>query len=203
MTSSGPRAGPGKSFSFLIRRAHLYLALFLSPWLLMYAASTCTMNHRVHIGHEEAPWQLVSESVYEGTFGDGASADHKAQQILLSLGRNGPHRVHGEGTLTIRRTELDREVKIVFQPEGKSLRIEERAFDTPAILEQLHRRRGYQHDYIVADLWAATVDLLVLGMLFLALSGLWMWWELRTTRRLGAIFLVGGLGLFVLLMGTI
>ena len=34
------------SFSLLIRRAHMYVALFLVPWLLMYALSTAAMNHR-------------------------------------------------------------------------------------------------------------------------------------------------------------
>ena len=32
--------------SLIIRRIHLYLALFLTPWMLMYAISTVVMNHR-------------------------------------------------------------------------------------------------------------------------------------------------------------
>ena len=56
---------------------------------------------------------------------------------------------------------------------------------------------------MLADVWAASVDLVVFGMLFLALSGLWMWWELEKTRRVGAVFLIGGVLLFVSLIGAI
>ena len=32
--------------SLIIRRTHMYLGLFLFPWMLMYALSTMVMNHR-------------------------------------------------------------------------------------------------------------------------------------------------------------
>jgi hypothetical protein len=32
--------------SKLLRRSHMYLALFLTPWMLVYALSTMGMNHR-------------------------------------------------------------------------------------------------------------------------------------------------------------
>ena len=32
--------------SKVVRRTHMYLALFLFPWMLMYALSTLVMNHR-------------------------------------------------------------------------------------------------------------------------------------------------------------
>jgi len=35
-------------------------------------------------------------------------------------------------------------------------------------------------------------------MLGLALSGLWMWWELKVTRAFGAVAFLGGVGLFAL-----
>ena len=31
-------------FSKILRRTHLYLALFLTPWVLMYAVSTLARN---------------------------------------------------------------------------------------------------------------------------------------------------------------
>jgi hypothetical protein len=33
-------------------------------------------------------------------------------------------------------------------------------------------------------------------MIFWAASGLWMWWEMKLTRRWGAIFGMAGLALF-------
>ena len=32
--------------SLVLRRTHMYAALFLTPWMLIYALSTMAMNHR-------------------------------------------------------------------------------------------------------------------------------------------------------------
>jgi len=37
-------------------------------------------------------------------------------------------------------------------------------------------------------------------MIFWALSGLWMWWEMKVTRGLGAAALLAGAGLFALFL---
>jgi hypothetical protein len=66
----------------------------------------------------------------------------------------------------------------------------------------MHRRRGYQHAAL-DDSWAFSVDLVIAAMIFWVLSGLWMWWELRATWRLGALFAAGGLALFALFLFTI
>jgi hypothetical protein len=40
-------------------------------------------------------------------------------------------------------------------------------------------------------------------MIFWVASGLWLWWELKVTRRWGAVSIGGGVGLFALLLFTI
>jgi hypothetical protein len=71
------------------------------------------------------------------------------------------------------------------------------------MLEEMHRRRGYDHDYGAADLWGLTVDVVIVALVFWVLSGLWMWWELKVTRRLGGLFLAGSVLLFALFLATI
>ena len=34
------------TISTIVRRTHMFLALFFFPWVLMYALSTLVMNHR-------------------------------------------------------------------------------------------------------------------------------------------------------------
>ena len=43
-----------------------------------------------------------------------------------------------------------------------------------------------------------TVDVAIGAMMFWVLSGLWMWWEMKVTRRLGLVALLGGASLFTL-----
>ena len=40
------------------------------------------------------------------------------------------------------------------------------------------------------------VDLSIFGTILWVFSGFWLWWELRVTRRWGALFTVAGLALF-------
>ena len=67
-----------------------------------------------------------------------------------------------------------------------------------AFLERFHRRRGYATGYRLDTVWAVSVDLVIIAMVFWVVSGLWMWWEMTATRRLGLSALLGGAGLFAL-----
>ena len=59
-------------FSKVVRRTHMYLALFLFPWMLMYALSTLAMNHRAIFAarYGQGPWhsRRSGELVYDGVF---------------------------------------------------------------------------------------------------------------------------------------
>ena len=72
-----------------------------------------------------------------------------------------------------------------------------------SFLERFHRRRGYDTGYSVDTVWAVSVDLFIAGMIFWALSGLWMWWEMKVTRRYGAVALLTGVLLFAVFVVTI
>jgi hypothetical protein len=55
--------------SKVLRRTHMYVALFLFPWVLMYAVSTLVMNHRAVFtardGERPIPYELERRLVYE------------------------------------------------------------------------------------------------------------------------------------------
>lgn len=186
--------------SKLIRRTHLYLALFLGPWILMYAVSTFVMNHRTWFrGTPPAPprWETVSESLHAGEFPPGADRGQMARQILASLEMDGAHQATlRDGVLTIQRMEAVRPVRITYRMADRGLKVERQVYENAAFLERMHRRRGFQHAYAQEDLWAFSVDFFIVTVVFWALSGLWLWWELRGTRRWGAAALGLGSALF-------
>ena len=72
-----------------------------------------------------------------------------------------------------------------------------------AFLERFHRRRGYATGYALDTVWAVSVDLFIVAMVFWVLSGLWMWWEMKVTRRFGLTSLVAGVGVFALYLLTL
>ena len=93
--------------------------------------------------------------------------------------------------------------RITYTPADGRLVIESQVFRTPAFLERMHRRRGYQSGYALDDTWAFSVDLVIVAMIFWVASGLWMWWEMKVTRRLGFAFAASGVAIFALFLSTI
>ena len=63
--------------SKLLRRIHMYLALFLTPWVLMYGLSTMAMNHHQSLRalYGGAPaFSMERELTYERSFDEDAAA---------------------------------------------------------------------------------------------------------------------------------
>jgi hypothetical protein len=192
--------------SKLIRRSHMYLALFLTPWLLMYALSTMAMNHREALldwyGPVNPPYEKESETTYQATFPPNADPGQMARQILGALGLDGAHTVNrrADGTLVIVRTDLLAQRRITFTPASSKLQVERMPTHPNGLLERFHRRRGYATGYGLDTTWAVTVDLVIVALGAWVLTGLWMWWEMKATRRAGAVAAATGIGLFALFL---
>jgi hypothetical protein len=196
--------------SRLLRRSHMYLALFLMPWTLMYTISTVAMNHRDHLRGDagEGPPRFEKQFArsYAATFPEDATPQQKALQILRDFDLEGAHsiaRPAPDGTITINRMDPLEPKRVVYRPAEGAVTVEKLAFSGPAFLERMHRRRGFQHPYAADAAWAVSVDLFIAAMIFWVVSGLWMWWELRATRVLGALFALGGAALFAAFLAVL
>ena len=192
------------TISTIVRRTHMFLALFFFPWILMYALSTLVMNHRAFFvsRYGEGPVPFVTERrlVYDGVFPENAQLRTISQQILTSVGLDGAHAVsrRQDGSIAINRNDLIAPRRLTYSPADGTLLIERMQPRPNAFLERFHRRRGYATGYALDTAWAVTVDLVILTMVFWVLSGLWMWWEMKVTRPLGLAALLGGASLFTL-----
>jgi hypothetical protein len=190
----------------LLRRTHMYLALFLAPWVLLYALSTFAMNHRHWFrGEPPKPPTFIHERdfAYDGSFPPGASPQQIALQLLTALELDGAFRATrqpGDGKIVVHRLSALEPRRITFDPTTHRGAVERQQFEGAVWLEQMHRRRGYQHDFAADDFWAFSVDLFIVAILFWALSGVWLWWGLKATRAPGACALVAGVALFALFL---
>ncbi len=195
--------------SKIIRRTHMYLALFLSPWVLMYALSTIAMNHRplFRAMYDDQPivWETEKEMSYTATFSENTERWMVGDQILSDLNLEGNHRTQGslERRITITRNDPLAIRRITYDPKAQTLKIERQVLRAVPLLEHMHRRRGYATSYLSDDLWAITVDLFIFASVIWVASGIWMWWELKVTRRWGTVSVVGGIALFLFFLMTI
>ncbi len=189
----------------VLRRSHMYLALFLFPWMLMYGLSTLVMNHRALFPRGPVPFEKERALVYPGAFSDGADPRAIARQILTILDLDGAHGVakRPDGTIVINRQDLLTPRRLTYSPANRTLLVEKMQPRSNAMLERFHRRRGYATGYVLDTAWAVSVDLVIVAMVFWVISGLWMWWEMKGTRWFGASALLGGIGLFAVYLLTL
>ena len=181
----------------------MYLALFLAPWMMGYALSTIAMQHRM-----PRPTLFVTESeqLYPNVFEPGTPPREIARQILRDLRLDGAFGVQGpaaDGRLTINRQGMLAPRRITFTPHDRRIVVERMALETSGFLNRFHRRRGYQQPYAADLAMAISVDAVIVALVFWALSGLWMWWEMRATRWWGVACAATGTGLFLVFVLTI
>lgn len=193
--------------SKLIRRSHMYLALFLTPWMLMYAFSTMAMQHRNLLSEEGAPVEYLREgaATYNGEFAPNADPQQMAEQLLTHLDMRGQFQAKqlDNGKLEVVRFNPVQNRRLTFDPADRSVTIEASVVSAQRSLEALHRLSGFQSGFASRTAWAVIVDLVIVAIVFWCLSGLWLWWQLKTTRRLGAVCASAGLLCFVVFLAKI
>ena len=64
---------------------------------------------------------------------------------------------------------------------------------TRRYLTQLHMSHGYPTHHGIRWLWAVAVDGMVISMLFWGVSGLFMWWQIKAVRMVGAMTIAASL----------
>jgi hypothetical protein len=196
--------------SKLIRRTHMYLALFLAPWMIIYALSGLVLNHgqavRNFYGAKFGQFEKVEERPYTAAFSEGADPRMIGAQVLEHLGLSGSFNVQpgaNQQRLVINRGAAFAAHRITYFRTENRLLVEKQAFSAPVFVNRAHFRHGYEQPFLSAKTWGFIVDLAIVGMLFWVLSGIWMWWEIEPARLTGAVFALVGCGMFGVLLATI
>ena len=175
----------------------------------MYGLITMAMNHsqslRILYGGEPPSFVPDCEEPYSRDFGDETDKRKVAQQILRDLDLGGRFRVNGnlDRRLAIIRLDPMSPTRVLYFPAEQRIEVAVQQLRKPNMLARLHMRQGFRTEYVADDGWAITVDLVIAAMLFWVGSGLWLWWELKVTRRFGAWAMLSGVALFGLFLLTI
>ena len=116
--------------SIVLRRIHMYLALFLTPWILMYGLSTMAMNHhhslRALYGGQAPAFLPDRAESYTRTFDDEFTKRQIARQILIDLDLDGRFRVNGDpaSRLTILRIDPVSPTRVIYLPQKQQITVE-------------------------------------------------------------------------------
>lgn len=205
-------AGKAKACGFnsplFVRRIHMYLALFLVPWMLTYGISVIYMNHMPFferlLGQTWGKVVPERELIYDKPL--PADPEAAANQILADLHLSGWHWTDARrdgSRITINRNALIYPRRITFTPADHKLVIQREPFDVLQFLRRIHKRRGYEIPYVADYVWAASVDLVVVSLLVWSITGLWTWSRMKKTLRWGMVCAAAGCVLFVVFLVTI
>lgn len=183
----------------------MYIALFATPWLTMYALSTIVFNHAAQVdrlykriyGPKSNEYVIEKRLSYEKILPENSTLRMKAEQLLTDLNLSGSFGVEkADDRLIIMRRDPFIPRRITFYLSTHRVVIERQSSRLASFLTTLHTQVSYTNSLKRIKAWAFSVDLTVATMLMLVISGVWMWWELKVTRFTGALFTFGGVILF-------
>jgi hypothetical protein len=201
-----------RSFDKWNRKLHIYLGLYLLWFLWLFSISGLLLNH--------PKWRFADfwpdrrQSGFEKTIRTPQETGdlNIAGSLMRQLG------ISGEIEWTTTRPASDRfefrivrpgriiEVKTDLKKGQAS--IQETQTNGWGVVKMLHTLTGVrvgdssaERDWWATKVWSLSMDAVVLGLVFLALSSLYMWLRLKKGRTLGAMILglgILGCGFFVL-----
>jgi len=202
----------GKRVYVAIRDLHLYLGLFLSPFVLVFAISVFFLVHSWLNRQTEHPAirhiaaLSVSEEVGRLT---GREQVAVLRPVLDQLGVRGEvnfiRNISKEHRLVIPVLLPGRETTVNLNLQTRTATVSQRSTGISDALIYLHKMPGPHNVNIRVNstymqIWRVLADVTTYGVLFLTLSGLYLWAVLRAERSTGiALLSVGAVSFFGLI----
>ena len=206
----GPQQQPNASqvwagFERWNRKLHFYAGLFLLFFVWLFAFSGLILNHPSWRFTEF--WSYRAQRNYERDIvvpGPDAKGDlAQAREIMGQLG------IVGEILWTTTRTdpnEFDFQVRrpghfffIKADLARKRVAVQRSDVNLWGVIRALHTFTGVQmddprnrRDWVLTSVWAYSMDAIAIGLIFMVLSSLLMWFKLPQKRTSGAVILVLG-----------
>ena len=192
-------------FYRLIRDLHLYLGLFISPFVLVFSVSVFFIVHswRPRIAPETSNTRVVSALPLPGDWHtlSGRPLIEALKPALEKAGVRGEvgfvqHRVKEE-ELIIPVTIPGRETTVSIRIASSEATIVTRETGLADALVTLHKSPG-QHgpnirmNWFYMKVWRWMADATVYLILFISVSGIYLWYVLRAERSVGLILLFAG-----------
>ena len=177
--------------------------MFISPFVLLFAASVFYLNHGKLIAGAEAPVETYRDLVVPDGFDrlKGREAVDRAAAILPQL------RVSGEiGYLRyVAKTrhvifpvsKAGSEATVDVDLDARTAIVKRRSMNVMESLSYLHKMPGPHNvairgNWIGTGIWRLFADTTIYLLLFISLSGVYLWWAIKAERRIGYAVLTAG-----------
>ena len=186
------------SFYQWLRQLHLYFGLFICPYIVIFAVSTIMLNHRwdfqVQVDSKSVPVELE----------EGLEDFEQGKHILRQLGESGEifvRRVPKQNILRIGAAKPSVNVSVEVDLATQIAKVSYRRQGMAGAMRFLHfnpgPHKGHGVNWFFSKLWGWTTDTVVYLLLFITISGIYLWTVIKAERRAGLIALGVGCLCFV------
>ena len=194
-----------------LRDLHLYFGLFISPFVLLFAASVFYLNHgKLSLGPEEQADTYRNLNVPQGFDRlKGREAVERAKAILPQLGVTGEigflRYVPGNHHLIFPVSKAGSEATVDVDLNARTATVKRRSMAFWESISYLHKMPGPHNvairgNWIGTEAWRVLADGTIYLLLFISLSGIYLWWAIKAERRIGLTLLGAGAVTFLALI---
>ena len=186
------------------RDLHLYLGLFVSPFVVLFALSVFFLNH-ARSPADSTPTNTTTVHNLRIPPGIEETQDmervRQVREIIAQAGVNGEinfiRYVARESRLIIPVQKPGIETTVDVDLERRTATVSERKTTAWERLSYLHRMPGPHNASIRGNwfwtrAWRWLADATVWLVLFLSISGIYMWAVLKSERKVGLVLLLAG-----------
>src|SRR5678816_3686958 len=134
------------TFDKINRRSHLYLGLFLMPWLLMYGVSSfIVIHHSWFEAKKETEWKPLFQKEYSRPVSDQANLRAVAQEILKDLQMEGAFWADkpNANTIHIDRYSFWGSTRLTYSINEQQIKAEHQSMRPSQVITRMHFRGGY------------------------------------------------------------
>ena len=186
-----------------LRDLHLYFGLFISPFILLFAASVFYLNHG-----KLNPGAVVQADTYRNlTIPEGldrlkgSEAVARAKAILPQVSVAGEigflRYVPRDRHLIFPVSKAGSETTVDVDLDARTATVRRRSMNLWESLSYLHKMPGPHNvairgNWVGTRAWGVLADLTIYLLLFISLSGVYLWFAIRAERRVGLSLLTAG-----------
>ena len=185
-----------------LRDLHLYCGLFISPFILLFAISVFYLNHGKLIMGTPRAETYHSLRIPAGLDRiKGREAVTLARAILPQIDVTGEigfvRYLPANDHLIFPVSTARREATVDVDLKGGSATVRRRAMSIWESLAYLHKMPGPHNiairgNWVGTNVWRWFADATVSLLLFISISGLYLWWAIKGERRAGLALLTAG-----------
>ena len=186
-----------------LRDLHLYFGLFISPFVLLFAASVFYLNHGKLVSSLEPSADIYRDLKIPDGFDrlKGREAVDRAKAILPQVGVSGEigflRYVAKDRHLIFPVSKAGSEATVDVDLDARTATVKRRAMNLWESLSYLHKMPGPHNvairgNWIGTEAWRVFADTTIYLLLFISLSGIYLWWAIKAERRIGIGLLAGG-----------